>query len=204
VDLFETFPARIWHLRSGEGERRRDAVGLFNWDDKPVSLAVDLAPLGLHGHCVAYDFWENQAVQIEKHVLRVELRPRSCRVIALRPAATWPQVVSTSRHVTQGIVDLVSEAWDGPQRRLLGVSRVVGGDPYELRVRMPETAETWQEGATPSVSAADVEAGVSIRSKQAKGLLKRYVIESAADREVRWELHFVVSPHVDHKASPRR
>lgn len=206
VDLFETFPARIWHLRSGEGERRRDAVGLFNWDDKPVSLAVDLARLGLPGHCVAYDFWENEAVKIEKHALRVELRPRSCRVIALRPAATWPQVVSTSRHVTQGIVDLMSESWDGPQRRLRGVSRVVGGDPYELRVMTPETAETWREGATPAVSAADAQAGVTIRSKQAKGLLKRYVIESPSNREVRWELPLVVSPHVDvdPKASPQR
>jgi len=204
VDLFETFPARIWHLPSGEGDRRRDVVGLFNWDDKPRSLAVDLARLGLPRRSVAYDFWEDQCVDIRQGALRVELGPRSCRVISLRPATTWPQVVSTSRHVTQGVVDLASENWDSPKRRLVGVSRVVGGDPYEIRVIMPATAETWQEADSPRVSPADVQAGVSIRSKQAKGPLKRYVIESPASREVRWELGYVVSPHVDHSPQPRR
>jgi len=197
VDLFETFPARVWHLRSGEGDGRRDVVGLFNWDDKALSLSVDLARLGLPRRSVAYDFWESQCVDIRRQTLRVELRPRSCRVIALRPAATCPQVVSTSRHVTQGIVDLVSETWDGQRRRLCGVSRVVGGDAYEIRVMMPATAETWEEGAAPLVSPADAQAGVTIVSRQSKGPLKRYVIQSPASREVRWELGYVVSPHVD-------
>jgi hypothetical protein len=115
-------------------------------------------------------------------------------------------VLSTSRHVTQGIVDLASETWDGRKRQLRGVSRVVGGDAYEIRVMMPATAETWEEGTPPAVSPSDAQAGVTIRSKQSKGPLKRYVIESPANREVRWELGYVVSPHVDEGpgAEPRR
>jgi hypothetical protein len=33
-------------------------------------------------------------------------------VLALRPVVDHPQVVGTSRHITQGIVDLSDEKWD--------------------------------------------------------------------------------------------
>ncbi len=52
-------------------------------------------------------------------------------------ARDYPQLVSTSRHVTQGVVDVLSESWDASRRVLSGSSRVVAGDLYELRVALP-------------------------------------------------------------------
>ena len=48
-----------------------------------------------------------------------------------------PQLISTSRHITQGWVDLVeTEVLDGGLG-WRGVSRVVAGDAYELRFAFP-------------------------------------------------------------------
>jgi hypothetical protein len=197
LDLFETFPARIWQLRSGEGASRRDVVGVFNWDEKGRAIAVDLARLGLPQGTVAFDFWQDRLVPVSGRSLRLDLPPRSCRMLALRPPAKHPQVVSTSRHVTQGILDLLCEKWDAPAGSLCGVSRTVGGDPYEIRILPPAVAECWQP-ACPRVAAADAQAGVTIEARPpTAGLVSRLVIRSPANREVHWEVKFLRSPHVD-------
>jgi hypothetical protein len=197
LDLFETFPARIWHLRSGEGDSRRDVLGVFNWDDKPRTIAVELARLGLSERSVAFDFWYDRLVPVSGRSLRLDLAPRSCRMLVLRPEAKHPQVVSTSRHVTQGMVDLAREHWDASAGMLHGVSRVVAGDPYELRIVGPAAAETWQPHDA-RVSSPDSEAGVSIEAKApTTALVSRVAIRSPENREVRWSIEFRRLRHVD-------
>ena len=70
--------------------------------------------------------------------LKLSVPKQSCRILALRKKADHPQLLSTSRHVTQGIVDVKEESWDAASRTLKGVSEVVAGDPYELRIVLPE------------------------------------------------------------------
>jgi len=138
VDLFEADLPRVWLLT----DDRRDGppryvVGLFNWEEKQdARIACPLAHLGLPAETayVGFDYWAGRFLSPMKDRLDVEVPAGSCRVLALRPAADHPQVVSTNRHVTQGVVDLVSEAWDAGAKALAGTSRVVAGDPYELRI----------------------------------------------------------------------
>jgi hypothetical protein len=189
VDLFEAFPARVWHLQAGDGPARRDVVAVFNWGDRPQKVHVDLRRLGLPaGDCAGFEFWENRPVACRGQGLETDLGPRSCRVIALKQIADHPVVVSTSRHVTQGIMDLVSETWDGGAGKLRGVSRVVGGDPYEIRIAVPSDTEVWEPVKT-GVSEADARAGVTAETKAPAGdRMYRAVIHAPANREVSWQI----------------
>jgi hypothetical protein len=64
-----------------------------------------------------------------------------------------PVVLSSSRHVTQGIVDVLAEKWDAASSTLSGRSRRVAGDPYELRIlALAPAGQAW------NVDAADVSA----------------------------------------------
>jgi hypothetical protein len=92
---------------------------------------------------VGFDYWDDRFIEVTSDSVKHVLPPASCKVISLYPARERPQLVSTSRHVTQGIVDVLSEVWDARQRRLSGTSRIVAGDPYELRVALPKGG-SWQ------------------------------------------------------------
>jgi hypothetical protein len=59
------------------------------------------------------------------------------QVFAIRAARAHPWVVSTTRHLSQGAVDLLDERWDGARATLAGRSAVVAGDPYVLTVALP-------------------------------------------------------------------
>ena len=79
-----------------------------------------------------------------KDALSETLPPHACRIIALRPIENHPFVLSTSQHVTQGMSDIIEEHWDDATHTLSGKSRVVGGDPYELRIATPNPSQQWK------------------------------------------------------------
>ena len=189
IDLFERPLPEVWHLRGGQGEAARDIVGLFQWDAAaPGKIVLDLAKAGLaagpQDRYVGFDFWENEFVPEFAVRREFEMRPSSCRVIALVRAAGRPQLVSTSRHVTQGLVDVAALEWNGARNVLAGRSRVVAGDPYELRI-----TTGGYKAASAAVSAADAAAGISADLK-ADGPNVRILIKSPATREVAWEAVF--------------
>jgi len=100
--------------------KRRDVVALVNWrEGQLLDIELDVARLGLPAspetRYVGFDYWEGLFVPpfAEKRTFR--LRPSSCRVIALSRLAARPQLVSTSRHVTQGAIDVTQVGWDGKE-----------------------------------------------------------------------------------------
>ena len=70
--------------------------------------------------------------------MRLGLDPMSCRIITLRGKPGRPQVLSTSRHITQGGVECKELRWDPPTNILSGKHHVIGGNPYILSLHIPE------------------------------------------------------------------
>ena len=100
-------------------------------------------------------------------------------------------LVSTSRHVTQGIVDVTEERWR--DATLSGVSQVVARDPYELRIGGLQDGPGWQAMAA-EVSAADAAAGVTIELLPARdgepGWRRAMICGNTENRAVRWSVQF--------------
>ncbi len=190
VDYFDTTMPSIWLLTDASQPVRRDVLGLYNWDSEPRTIRYDAAKAGLDGAATyhAFDFWARAPLPAFRGALAFEVPAESCRMVAVRRQEGRPVLVSTSRHVTQGIVDVTDERWaDGV---LSGSSRVVGGDAYELRVAGLRDGGGWQPTAW-KVSAADAAAGVTIEpvSQGEDGWL-RLVIRSRESRAVAWSVVF--------------
>jgi hypothetical protein len=140
VDLFEADQARIWLLTDTRRNVRRDVIGLFNWNEKePLEIVYEMGRLGLDPKAtyIAFDYWAEEFIEPIQGTLQLTVPAGSCRVLAVRPEASHPQLVSTSRHIAQCMVDVLEENWDPTTLTLSGKSRVVDGDPYELRIALP-------------------------------------------------------------------
>ncbi len=190
VDLFENDPPRIWTL-SDKRLLMRDVVALYNWDQQQrVSIECSTQQLGLppaHRY-VAFDFWADRFVPPLSDTLRAELPAASCRILSVRPESDVPQLISTSRHVTQGVVDVLAEAWDAPAATLRGASRVVAGDEYELRIVVPTGDRSWLAQEI-QVAEGDIEAGVTTQWQQ-DGPKLRARLKSPVSRDVQWQIRF--------------
>ena len=97
---------------------------------------------------VAFDYWADRFIPPFQGELDQALAPGTCRILAVRTQADHPQLLSTSRHITQGLMDVLEERWDPRTRTLSGKSRVVAGDRYELRIALPTSGEWVPKKAT--------------------------------------------------------
>jgi hypothetical protein len=190
VDVFESPVAKVWLLTDTRQATRRDVVALYNWGDKTDDLTIETERIGLPkapGY-VAFDFWADKFVAPFRGNITASLPGNSCRILAVRPVADVPQLISTSRHVTQGIVDVTGENWDGAASVLSGSSKVVENDRYELRFVLPMGENSWSATGV-DVSAADAGAGVKATFHQ-DGPKLRVALTSPSSRDVKWSVRF--------------
>ena len=93
-----------------------------------------------------------------------------------------PNVISTSRHILQGAVDLLARTWNG---NLSGISRVVADDAYELRITLPDGFKI----SSVELSPEDQTAGVTVTQSESPGLA-RVTLHPQTSRDVKWIIHF--------------
>ena len=190
VDYFDNRFMTTWVVTDTRQSVRRDVIGIFNFNDGEKIVDESSAQrLGLVAGKTyhAFDFWAKTPLPDFTAALQMKVAPRSCSVIAVRADAGHPLVLSSSRHVTQGMVDITDEAW--LKGRLAATSKLVGNDPYELRIAgLTDGGKTWKPGAV-TVSPDDTAAGVTVSSEISSGLLL-VTLRSPHSREVKWAVQF--------------
>lgn len=196
LDLFPTERyKRIWDLKVNHLGRRYDVVGLFNFSTKQSSqIQLRWSDLGWSGEqpMHVYDFWNKEYLGCWAQGMAVSIAPTSCRVLTLLPAANDVQLISTSRHITQGPIDLLEWSRARQDNSIKGRSRVIKNDPYELSFSFPP-------GTNFVVSKAAARAGwkklpVTVRNHQGWAVV---TIQSDRTQEVAWEVQFQPSTNYD-------
>ncbi len=153
----------------------------LNWSTAPAEKAtVSFADLGLDPGktYVVYEFWSRQALGTFRGQVELPgIKPMGLHSFAIREKQDHPQVVSTSRHLSQGAVDLMSLEWSG--NKLHGRSRVIAGDRYELVIHVP---------AGYTMRAASF--GDQIAATASQGEFTRVAFTPASTGEVNWAISF--------------
>ncbi len=141
VDLFERDRPEVFALPIKKPFGEWLVLGLFNADEKAdAAKSIPLDRLGLDPTktYLAFDFWSERFFGEVSGTLNVQLQPASCKLLALHEKRDTPQVLSTSRHVTQGAVELESVAYDPAADTLNGVSLGPVGSSHYVYVYLPD------------------------------------------------------------------
>jgi hypothetical protein len=194
VDYFENDPPRIWVVTDEQGTTRRDVIAFFNWSDKDEEMGVKAERAGLPkaDEYALFDYWDNKFLPNAKGEIKVKVPKHGCKVIAVRPTRDAAFVISTSQHVTQGMLDIVSESdlvnKSETGGKLAGTSKIVGNDPYEILIATRQAGKNWKVTDV-DLSQEDKAAGATIKFDQADDGA-RATITSPQDRTVSWTLRF--------------
>ncbi len=114
LDLLQRQIPSIWRLHCKTPADEWDAVGLFNFEDRPEERTIELSRLGLAPGtaAVAFEFWEEKLLGIVQDRLTVAMQPQTSRIVLLRRVAGRPQLVGTNMHVLGGWHEVKKLAWD--------------------------------------------------------------------------------------------
>ena len=112
--------------------------GVFNMketaDKRVVKFDEDLHLAD--GKYLVYDYFRNKFLGICENEIELDFVPYEVRVLALRPFKGVPQVVSTSRHITQGAAEIKDMTFDGNTIKI--TSDLVANDEYTVSVYIPD------------------------------------------------------------------
>jgi hypothetical protein len=195
LDLYRPDNVRkpVWDLKVSHLYRDYDVVALFNYrTDEPLTRLISWEELGLEPDQTyhVYDFWQGTYLGAWEHGVFLSVKPADVRVITLAREGPRPVLISTSRHITQGWVDVLQLEDGGIVTRptLGGRSRVVGGAPYTLTFGLPRSSPTFrlarvdvageQPGRTPRVTWETHQGYATV------------TIESGVSQVVSWNLGF--------------
>jgi alpha-galactosidase len=111
----------------------------LNWSRNPGDKTVlKFEDIGLDGGqtYLVYEFWSRKFLGAFRGSVELPaIKPMGLDSFAIREQLDHPQIVSTSRHLSQGGLDLVAVEWKA--NILAGKSRVVAGDPYQIALHVP-------------------------------------------------------------------
>lgn len=113
LDLFEQELPRL-HLLSVECDWGRWWVlGVVNWEDHTVETTVRLADLGLpSGRYHVYRYWRRRYLGTTEHSVTIRRhQPHETAVLLLKPVAERPDLLTTTFHVCQGMVEVGHCEW---------------------------------------------------------------------------------------------
>jgi hypothetical protein len=187
VDLFVRRPARVWNMPVERAFGKWNVVAVFNFTgtgDRKFNTTLDAAKdlrLDPNKEYIVYEFWTRQLIGTfkGKFVTR-PLSPYDCDIYSIVEKQDRPVLISTSRHVRNMAFDIKDLAYDGGQRVLRGTSRAVAGDPYQLRIYLPD-----------GFAAKRVELSEGLTAKmEANGHLLTVDLTSATGKDVDWKVFF--------------
>lgn len=125
------------------------------------------------------DYWNQSFLGLFAEALPLEVSPCDTAVLRITPFEGRPEIIFTSRHLTQGAVELrdVRRTEDGS---LSGTALCVPGEEWRMMVLLPEG---WELLGADSTIPMEISRGEG-------GLLLDVVFHPEREKEVRWELRF--------------
>ncbi len=146
VDLFVRKPAQIWNMPVERPFGKWCILAVFNYTGKgkrgaftsQLDAVKDLR-LDANKEYIVYEFWTQELIGTFKGTFVTRsVNSYDCDIYSIVEKQDRPVLISTSRHIRQMAFDIKDLAYDGQQRMLRGISRAVAGDPYQLRIYIPD------------------------------------------------------------------
>jgi alpha-galactosidase len=149
VDLFDADVPTTFVLHVERPFAAWSVVAFFNPElTTAVERRFPLSRLGLDSGRIylAFDFWKQRFIGEVTNEISVRVEPGSVTLLALHAATAKPQILSTSRHVTQGAIEIDEVQWNETERTLSGVSTGPPQSAHEVFVRVPgDHPWTWEK-----------------------------------------------------------
>ena len=149
LDMWENEPFLLWGMAPGEADGPYELFGVFELAGAKkgeVSLNLDeisarsrgwKTPTEAPSQYLIWDFWQQRLLSSEGSELRIPMPSKSGRLFALRARLPRPQLLSTSGHFSQGLLETSDIRWNAKTAILSGKVQGNGGDETTLYFHVP-------------------------------------------------------------------
>ncbi len=116
---------------------------IYNSDDKnPAAKSIRFGSPDYFGALdlkadkkyYAWEFWDNKLAGefTGSELLKIDLRPGEAKMLSIREKSDYPQLISTDRHIMQGLIETKSLTWNPQTLELSGQVNMIKGEAMNL------------------------------------------------------------------------
>lgn len=129
----------IWNLPIKKKFAVWNIVGLFNWTNNETSVTLNAVDLKLSPKktYLVYERWSEQLIGEMQNEIKINLLPTSSKILSIHEKRNQPIVISSSRHITQGGIDLADVDWDTKNNILSAESENILDGSYSVTLYIP-------------------------------------------------------------------
>lgn len=129
----------VWNLPVNKGFEKWNIIGVFNWTKSALAAGLSPAQLGLSPRktYLLYELWSDKFLGELKNEFSITLSATSSKILSIHEKKDRPFILSTSRHITQGAIDIANEQWDEKRRTLSVTSDNLVPGEYHVIVYVP-------------------------------------------------------------------
>lgn len=115
-----------------------NVVNLFNASEESRTVTVTLQEeLELdEGWYFVFDYVDNKLIAITDSAFTSELAPCTSKIFAVRKVLDRPQIISTSRHISQGAAEIQNMVWQDNSLQIK--ADLIADVPYTVTVYVPD------------------------------------------------------------------
>lgn len=112
-------------------------AGVSNLTEEEIIRDISFTEtLRLHdGQYLVYDYFKKEFLGINSDRLQLTIKPYDTSILCIRKLEDHPQIISTSRHITQGAAELRDVKWGKNTLRIS--ASLVKNDPYCITIHVP-------------------------------------------------------------------
>lgn len=139
IDLFTTQPNTQWMLPTHVGAPKSAVLSVFNWaGSEPSSQRIALKDLlKTNSDVLAYDFWDDYAVDAPNGELSVVVPPGGTKAFCLVESTGKPQALAVSNYLPQSEYGLDAVTWSDTNQVLAGETAGATGNRYHIAFYAP-------------------------------------------------------------------
>lgn len=114
--------------------------GLMNLTDKPLtrSISIDTDLRLADGEYLAYAFFSDSFLGSTKDNILLEVAPNDTAVVVVREKKEHPQLISTSRHLSQGATEIKKAVWCEDDLTLNVTAELIANELYSMAIYTPD------------------------------------------------------------------
>lgn len=142
IDFLENDPQTAFAVQLHNDSADWTVAGFFNRDvekNKLHKYSTEQLWLEPGKKYLCFDFWEQRFFGEISDTINVPVNAGGVTLISIHEKKDIPQVISTSRHVMQGLIELENVKFDVVSNKLSGTSLGPTGSKHSLFIHVPES-----------------------------------------------------------------
>lgn len=113
-------------------------VSVLNTAEIAKETEIVLSDIGIEiSNPLIYEYYSDSVINTDENKIAVSLKPYETKVFSIRENTGRPQIISTSRHISQGVLEIETINWNTSDNVLSFSVNLVEDDLYTVTLNIP-------------------------------------------------------------------